>query len=44
MKIIPPPNPSGEKIIAVEKIRINDNIVFGSIKSISFHENKIIVK
>jgi len=24
MKIIPPPNPSGEKIIAVEKIRINE--------------------
>jgi hypothetical protein len=31
MKISPPPNPNGEKIIAVEKIRINANIVNGSI-------------
>tara|TARA_B100001778_G_scaffold311526_1_gene294526 strand:- start:427 stop:546 length:120 start_codon:yes stop_codon:yes gene_type:complete len=31
MKIIPPPKPRGEKIIAVEKIRNKAKIVLGSI-------------
>jgi|TARA_X000000368_G_scaffold214695_1_gene169588 hypothetical protein len=43
MKMIPPPNPNGEKIIAVEKIRINAKIVFGSIKSPLFVFMKVLL-